>query len=373
VAVPEKDLPVALPYDVEFRPNGQSPLAMHEGFMNCTCPKCGGSARRDPDTLDTFVCSSWYFLRYPDNRNNDEPFNTKKINQILPVDKYIGGKEHACGHLLYSRFITRALYDMGYVNFKEPFTSLVHQGSILGPDGYRMSKTRGNTITPDKFVDVSGADCFRLYLLFGFNFMQGGPWSDEGVNGCIKFVERVARLIKKISEEKLENEGHYHLNEKELDYAVNFAIKNVANDLEIFSFNTAVARIMELVNAMYKYDNLEHKNTVFLKDIAKKLVVIISPMLPHLAEEFNLWLGDSESVFKKRFPTVDESKLIKDEIEIVIQINNKIKAHANIPLNADEQTVLNLVKEIDVVKQVFETQQVKKQIFIKNKLLNLIV
>lgn len=373
VPVLEKDLPVKLPYDVEFKPTGLSPLASHSVFINCKCPVCGGNAKRDADTLDTFVCSSWYYLRYPDNKNSAEPFNSKKINKILPVDKYVGGKEHACMHLLYARFITRALFDMGYINFKEPFKSLVHQGTILGSDGNKMSKSKGNTVTPDVFVDEFGADCFRLYLLFGFNFIQGGPWSDDGVSSSVKFVERVARIVKKVSQMPTENENLFNAEAKELEYAVNYAIKNVEHDLEIFSFNTAVARVMELVNAIYKYDNLQVKNTVLLKDVCKKLALIVAPMMPHIAEELNLWLGNKESVFKQNYPVADESKLIKNEVEIVVQINNKIKTKLNIDVNSTEEDVVEIVSNMDLFKDLFKTKSIKKHIYIKNKLLNLIV
>ena len=180
VPVPEKDLPVKLPYDVEFRPTGKSPLAANEKFMNCTCPNCGGKAKRDPDTLDTFVCSSWYYLRYPDAHNEKQPFSKEIVDKMLPVDVYVGGAEHACMHLLYARFITKALRDMGYLRFDEPFRRLVHQGVILGPDGNRMSKSKGNVVSPDAYVEEYGSDVFRLYLMFGFSYTEGGPWNDDG-------------------------------------------------------------------------------------------------------------------------------------------------------------------------------------------------
>ena len=181
VPVPEKDLPVELPYDVEFTPDGKSPLAKSEKFKHTTCPCCGGPAIRECDTLDTFVCSSWYYLRYPDNKNKEKAFDPEIINKMLPVDKYVGGPEHACMHLLYARFITKALRDMGYLNFDEPFKSLTHQGLILGPDGQKMSKSKGNTISPDTYISQYGADVFRLYLMFGFAYTVGGAWSDEGI------------------------------------------------------------------------------------------------------------------------------------------------------------------------------------------------
>ena len=195
VPVPEKDLPVELPYNVEFTPDGKSPLAKCEEFVNTTCPCCGKPAKRETDTLDTFVCSSWYYLRYPDNKNADAPFNPDIINKMLPVDKYVGGPEHACMHLLYARFITKALRDMGYLNFDEPFKSLTHQGLILGPDGLKMSKSKGNTISPDDYIKEYGADVFRMYLMFGFGYVEGGAWSDDGIKSVNRFVERIERTL----------------------------------------------------------------------------------------------------------------------------------------------------------------------------------
>ena len=195
VPVPEKDLPVKLPYDVEFAPDGKSPLAKCEEFVNTTCPCCGGKAKREVDTLDTFVCSSWYYLRYPDNKNTEAPFNKELIDKMLPVDMYVGGPEHACMHLLYARFITKALRDMGYLNFDEPFTSLVHQGLILGPDGLKMSKSKGNTISPDDYINEYGSDVFRMYLMFGFAYTEGGAWSDDGIKSVGRFVDRIERNL----------------------------------------------------------------------------------------------------------------------------------------------------------------------------------
>ncbi|NLZ25835.1 MAG: leucine--tRNA ligase, partial [Clostridiales bacterium] len=189
VPVPEKDLPVLLPYNVDFKPDGKSPLLKCEEFMNTTCPVCGMPARRDPDTLDTFVCSSWYFLRYPDNKNDKEPFDKEWIDKMLPVDKYIGGAEHACMHLLYARFVTKALRDMGYLNFDEPFLSLVHQGTILGPDGQKMSKSRGNVVSPDERIKKYGSDIFRVFLMFCFSYTEGGPWNDNNFEGVQRFFD----------------------------------------------------------------------------------------------------------------------------------------------------------------------------------------
>ncbi len=201
VEVPMAELPVELPYNVEFSPDGKSPLGKCDDFINTTCPKCGGPARREADTLDTFVCSSWYYLRYPDNNNEKEAFNPELINKMLPVDKYVGGPEHACMHLLYARFITKALRDMGYLNFDEPFLSLTHQGLILGPDGLKMSKSKGNTISPDDYIKEFGADVFRMYLMFGFDYTEGGAWSDDGIKSIGRFIDRVERILENAREE----------------------------------------------------------------------------------------------------------------------------------------------------------------------------
>ena len=374
VPVPYSKLPVELPYDVEFKPDGKSPLAKHEGFMNTKCPVCGGPAKRDPDTLDTFVCSSWYYLRYPDANNSKEPFNPELINKILPVDKYVGGAEHACMHLLYARFITKALRDMGYLNFDEPFKSLVHQGVILGTDGFRMSKSKGNVIAPDPYVEQYGSDVLRLYLMFGFSYTEGGPWSDDGIKAVIKFLERIERLSEKIFNTEYEEKSSIDKDEKELLYTVNYTIKSVDRDMDSFSFNTAVARLMELLNAISKYEqSTSAKNVKVLKDAYTTLILLLAPCAPHFAEEIWEKMGNKPSIFNQEYPFCDEKALIKDEVEVVIQINSKIKAKAFIPNGASEEYIREMLKENQKISEEISDKQIKKLIIIPNRLINIII
>ena len=376
VAVPEKDLPVTLPYNVDWSPKGTSPLAAIDEYMNCKCPTCGAAAKRDPDTLDTFICSSWYFLRYPNAKNDKEIFDKDFTNKILPVDKYVGGIEHACGHLLYSRFITKFLYDKGYINFDEPFKSLVHQGTILGSDGVKMSKSRGNTVSPDEIVESKGTDILRLYLMFGFNYLEGGPWSDDGIASVEKFADRLCRIWDKILTYKPENSELYGKAEKELEFVLNNSIKAVTEDFEKFSFNTAVARIMELVNAMYKYDAIENKNTVLLRKTAIDAILLMAPITPHLAEEYFekfVGFGEVKTVFDMPYPTYDENKLIKDEVEIALQINNKIITRIEIPSNLSDEEIEKIVRENDKIIEAVGDKKIVKVIVIKGRLVNCIV
>ncbi|MBP3433728.1 MAG: leucine--tRNA ligase, partial [Clostridia bacterium] len=372
VPVPEKDLPVKLPYDVEFRPNGKSPLATHEGFMKCTCPQCGGKASRDPDTLDTFVCSSWYYLRYPDAHNEKQAFSTEIANEMLPVDVYVGGSEHACMHLLYARFITKALRDMGLIDFSEPFKRLVHQGIILGPDGNRMSKSRGNVVSPDKYIDEYGSDVFRLYLMFGFSYTEGGPWNDDGIKSVAKFIDRVERLVRKSLEDK---NGYDTVGaaEKELDYAKNYAIKCITRDVEAFSFNTSVARIMEYVNAMQKYDTNAEKNVTFYKNCVADLIRMLAPFAPHFAEELWEIVGNKDSVFLETYPLVNEQALVKDETEYAVQVNSKIKAKMMIGEGLSNEEIQALVCANPEIAEQIAGKTVKKCIVVKGRLVNLIV
>ena len=373
VPVPEKDLPVKLPYDVEFRPTGKSPLASHEGFMNCRCPQCGGKAQRDPDTLDTFVCSSWYYLRYPDAHNDKQAFSTETANKMLPVDVYVGGAEHACMHLLYARFITKALRDMGYIDFSEPFKRLVHQGIILGPDGNRMSKSHGNVVSPDTYIEEYGSDMFRLYLMFGFSYTEGGPWSDDGIKSVAKFADRIERLVRK-SLELTGGRNDMTAAEKNLNYAKHYAIKNITRDVEDFSFNTSVARLMEYVNALQKYDNeVKDKNVAFYKECLQDLVLMIAPFTPHFAEELWEVSGHKSSVFEESYPAVDESALVKDEVEYAIQVNSKMKARLMIPEGLSDEDIQSTVCAYPDVAEAIAGKTVKKCIIVKGRLVNLIV
>lgn len=375
VPVPYKDLPVKLPYDVEFKPDGDSPLAKHKGFMETKCPICGGPAHRDPDTLDTFVCSSWYYLRYPDAHNDSEPFNPEIINKMLPVDKYVGGAEHACMHLLYARFITKALRDMGYLKFDEPFKSLVHQGVILGPDGYRMSKTRGNVIAPDPYVEQYGSDVLRLYLMFGFSYTEGGPWDDNGIKAITKFLDRVERLaieLTSIANNKNEVIGK---NEKELLYTTNYAVKCVDKDMEAFSFNTAIARLMELLNSLYKYGTVaeEERNVTLYKNCFKTFIQLLAPCAPHFAEEIWEKLGNKTSVFLSKYPVCDEAALVKDEVELAVQVNSKMRAKISVPSSATQEEIKEIAASDAKIAAEIAGKTIKKIIVVPGRLVNIIV
>ena len=376
VPVPEKDLPVQLPYDVEFTPDGKSPLAKCEDFVNTTCPCCGKPAKREVDTLDTFVCSSWYYLRYPDNKNADEPFNPELINKILPVDKYVGGPEHACMHLLYARFITKALRDMGYLKFDEPFKSLTHQGLILGPDGLKMSKSKGNTISPDDYIKEYGADVFRMYLMFGFAYTEGGAWSDDGIKSVSKFVERIERILEScrgVINSSENTKTTIDSAEKELNFWKHTAIKGVTEDTDKMQFNTAIARLMELTNALNKYLQEGVKNSAFLNETITDYVKLLAPFAPHFAEEEWSKLGNTSSVFNERLPEFDPAALIKDEVEIAIQVNGKIKAKIMIPSSLDEEGIKAASLENEHIKEATEGKNIVKVIVIKGRLVNIVV
>jgi leucyl-tRNA synthetase len=374
VPVPEDQLPVELPYNVVFTPDGESPLAKCEEFINTTCPSCGGPARRDSDTLDTFVCSSWYFLRYPDNKNDKEPFNRELINKMLPVDKYVGGAEHAAMHLLYARFFTKALRDMGYLDFDEPFLSLVHQGVILGPDGQKMSKSRGNTVSPDEYIEKYGSDVFRMYLAFGFSYVEGGPWSDDGIKAIDRFVNRIERLITKFASEKgSAGSDQFGSDEKELNYVRHFAIKSATDDIEVFQFNTAIARIMELVNALYKYDALENRNIKLMEDTIKDAILLLSPFAPHFAEEMWELLGGDYSVFNQPWPAYDEKALVRDEVEMAVQINGQVKYRINVPSDADNQQIEKAALNDERAAGYIGGRNIVKVIVVKGRLVNIVV
>ncbi len=375
VPVPEKDLPVKLPYNVEFKPDGKSPLAKSEEFVNTTCPHCGGHAKRETDTLDTFVCSSWYQFRYPDNKNNEKIFDTEWISKMLPVDKYVGGPEHAAMHLLYARFITKVLRDAGLTNVSEPFKSLVHQGLILGPDGNKMSKSKGNVISPDDYVNKYGSDVFRMYLMFGFSYVEGGPWSEEGVTSMSKFVSRLERILDNINDMK-DDEGlsEYSKEDKDLLYIFNMSLKGITYDLENMQFNTAIAKIMEITNALYKYiSDTKVKNVKLLKEIAVKFIQVIAPFMPHFAEEMWSRFGKEFSVFNTFYPEIEEKYLKKDEIELAVQVNGSVRYKINVAAEADEETTKKEALENEKLKPYIEGKKIVKVIVIKGRIVNIVV
>lgn len=376
VPVPENQLPVELPYDVEFASDGKSPLAKSEAFVNTTCPHCGKPAKRETDTLDTFVCSSWYYLRYPDNKNTEAPFNPELINKMLPVDKYVGGPEHACMHLLYARFITKALRDMGYLNFDEPFTSLTHQGLILGPDGLKMSKSKGNTISPDDYIKEYGADVFRMYLMFGFAYTEGGAWSDDGIKSVNRFVERIERIIDTAREAISKGENNkttMDKAEKELNYWRHNTIKSVTDDTDKLQFNTAIARMMEFINALSKYTQEKEMNLDFLKDVVSDYLRLLAPFAPHFSEEQWNLLGNSYSIFNEAWPKFDPKALVKDEVEIAIQVNGKIKNKIMVSSDLDEEGIKAAALADEKIIASTEGKTVVKVIVIKGRLVNIVV
>jgi leucyl-tRNA synthetase len=379
VPVPEEQLPVELPYDVEFKPDGESPLKKCSSFIETTCPACGGHAHRDADTLDTFVCSSWYQFRYVDNRNDKMAFAKNKVDALCPVDKYIGGAEHAAMHLLYARFITKALRDMGCLSFDEPFKSLVHQGTILGADGQKMSKSRGNTISPDEYISQHGSDVFRMYLGFGFAYTEGGPWSDDGVKAIAKFVSRIEKLVDDIAARTTAGSSPdastYKADEKDLEYARHYAIRGVTTDAEKFQFNTSISRMMELLNAINKYlqthENMSQAGLI--RSAASDLIRLMAPFAPHFCEEMWERLGGSKSVFISGWPELDEAALIRDTIEIAVQINGQVKFRLDIPSDADQEKVKALVESSEHYDNLMIGRKLVKFIYVKGRLANLVV
>ncbi|RMF57316.1 MAG: leucine--tRNA ligase, partial [Calditrichaeota bacterium] len=379
VPVPEDQLPVELPYDVDFKPTGESPLKYHEGFLNATCPQCGKPAKREADTMDTFVCSSWYFLRYPNPKLEDRPFDSDLVNKWLPVDMYVGGAEHATMHLLYARFVNMVLHDMGYLNFEEPFAALRHQGIIKGPDGQKMSKSLGNVINPEDYLEKYGSDAFRTYLMFGFDYAAGGPWDESGMAAVDRFLNRIWRLFevnKWVFEDQEAGSGSMGEPEKSLLRVLHHTIKRATEDLERFHFNTAIARLMELVNELYRYTTdkpNEVLNKELLKDTLEKLNILIAPFAPHLGEELWAQTGHEFSVFNQSWPQYDEKYLIEEEVELAVQINGKIRAKIVVPATASEDEIKKIAMEHDRVKEFTDGKTIIKMIVVPKRLVNIVV
>ncbi len=375
VPVDEKDLPVLLPTDVEFTGKGESPLASSKTFTQCTCPKCGKPARREVDTMDTFVDSSWYYMRYADNKNEEAPFDSDVVNNWLPVDQYIGGVEHAILHLLYARWFTKAFNKLGWTNHVEPFKNLLTQGMVL-MDGSKMSKSKGNTVSPVELVENYGADTARLFILFAAPPERDLEWSEQGVEGCFKFLNRVYRLVDELAPvTKLDHEfGNLTKADKDMRAKTNNTLKKVTEDLnDRFGFNTAIAALMELINDLYKYKELDDRNDAVIKEAIEAVVVILAPFAPHLGEELWLMIGKEASVFDIAWPEYDKSAIQLDEVEIIVQVNGKVRNKINAPVGIDQEAMKDLALNDEKIKEFIEDKDVVKVIAIPSKLVNIVV
>ena len=374
----EKDLPVLLPKNIQFKPHGESPLKEAPEFVNTKCPKCSGDARREIDTMDTFVDSSWYFLRYLSPKDDSRPFDKELVNKWLPIDQYIGGVEHAILHLLYSRFIVKVLYDMGHVGFKEPFAKLFTQGMIT-KNGIKMSKSRGNVVSSDDLIERYGADTVRLYTLFISPPEKDAEWSDRGVEGAWRFLNRVWRLIEQRSALSSQSLGARSLEKddrlKSLRQKTHFTIKKVTEDMEgTFHFNTAISSIMELVNEIYDFINegpLETSDE--LKEAIRTVVILLAPFVPHVAEEMWEKLGNKESVFNAQWPGYDKDALKQSVIELPVQVNGKLRSKIEAPSASGEDEIRRLVLENPVINKWIEGKPPKKIIIVKGKLVNIVI
>ena len=375
--VPEKEenLPVLLPADVQFTGKGESPLATSKTFVNTTCPVCGKPARRELDTMDTFLDSSWYFLRYCDPKNTEAPFSKEKVDYWMNVDQYIGGVEHAILHLMYARFFQMALYDLGLVSTEEPFKNLLTQGMVI-KDGAKMSKSLGNVVSPAEIIDKYGADTARLFILFAAPPERELDWSDKGVEGSFRFINRVYRMVYDFSQNYSEVSESYEISgeaDKNMAYWLNYAIKKVSDDIgERFNFNTAISTIMELVNEMYRYKEGTVNPGLFGVAI-KDLIIMLAPFVPHVTEEMWEHLGYEGSVHDQNWPEYDEKALVKDTVEIVVQVNGKIKEKLDIAGGLSREEMEKTAMENEKVKGLIEGKNVVKVIAVPGKLINIVV
>ena len=376
--VPEDQLPVMLPEDVKVEQGAVSPLAQSESFVNCTCPKCGKPARRETDTMDTFICSSWYYLRYTDPHNDKLPFDKDKVNYWAPVDQYIGGIEHAILHLLYSRFFTKVLRDAGMVDFSEPFTNLLTQGMVL-KDGSKMSKSKGNVVSPEEIISQYGADTARLFILFAAPVDRDLDWSDEGVAGASRFLKRVWRIMEVFEDKIKSGQDEYDVSsltdeEKELRRVLHTTIRKVTEDIrDRFMFNTAISSIMELVNAFYVFQNSESINGNLVREVSIDLIKMLAPFAPHMTEElWSILIGEG-SVHQQKWPECDEAATVKAEVQIVLQINGKVRDRIMIATGISREEMEVAAKANARVQELTAGKTIVKMICVPDKLVNIVV
>lgn len=363
VPVPEKDLPVKLPALKNFLPSGdgRSPLIRAEKWVKIRCPKCGGWAERETDTMDTFVDSSWYFIRYTDPKNKRKFADVKKMKHWLPVPLYVGGAEHNTMHLLYSRFFTKALYDLNYVYFNEPFIGRKNHGVIFGSDGQKMSKSRGNVIDPDKEVEKLGADCVRMYLAFMGPYEQGGSWNPTGILGIKRFLEKINKLISNIKNQVLRKEN------KEIERLLHQTIKKVSEDIENFRFNTAISALMILLNKIE--ENYKQCNNKTIEQFLK----LLAPFAPHFSEELWRQLGEKKSIHLEKWPQYDKNLIKKEDFELIIQINGKIRDVVLVNQGISQKEAEEKALSLNKIKILIAGKKIKKIIFVPNRLINFVV
>lgn len=376
--VPEDQLPVMLPEDVKFEQGSVSPLAQSESFVNCTCPKCGKPARRETDTMDTFICSSWYYLRYTDPHNDKMPFARDKVNYWAPVDQYIGGIEHAILHLLYSRFFTKVLRDAGLVDFAEPFTNLLTQGMVL-KDGGKMSKSKGNVVSPEEIISQYGADTARLFILFAAPVDRDLDWSDEGVAGAYRFLRRVWRIME-IFEDRIKSASDDYDTaaltdeEKELRRVLHATIKKVTEDIrDRFMFNTAISSIMELVNAFYVFQDSQTINPGLVREVSLNILKLLAPFAPHITEELWRVLVGQDSIHQQQWPQYDADATVQAEVEIVLQINGKVRDRIMIATGISREEMEAAAKANARVQELTAGKTIVKMICVPDKLVNVVI
>jgi len=359
VPVPYEELPLRLPDMENFEPGveGESPLAKIDSFVNCTCPKCKGQAKRETDTMPQWAGSSWYFLRYLDPKNNEAFADEEKLKYWMPVDWYNGGMEHVTRHMIYSRFWHRFLYDIGEVNTPEPYAKRTAQGLILGPDGEKMSKSKGNVVDPLDVVDVFGADVLRTYVLFMGDYASAAPWNESSVRGCKRFLERVANLY-----DIAKGEGFT----PELEVSFNKTIKKVSNDIEEMKFNTAIAALMSLINEIYDHGSLT-------KDELVIFIKLLCPVAPHLSEEMWEKIGEKGFLALSSWPEYDEAKTIDSTLEIAVQVNGKLRGVVTLALDCPKDEALLTAKKVPDIVPFLEGKNIVKEIYVPNKIINIVV
>ena len=377
VPVDEKELPVTLPYEVEFKPSGESPLTTNPGFINVKCPKCGSDAKRDADTMDTFVDSSWYYFRYLDPHIKVAPFNKKTADDWVPVDMYVGGAEHATMHLLYARFIHKFLRDLGLTKSNEPFQNLLHQGTITN-EGAKMSKSKGNVVNPDQFTSRYGSDVFRMYLMFMGPYELGGDWSDKGISGVDRFAQRTYELFNRFSGliKQVPLKNKFDINslseyEKSVYRKTNQTVKKFEEEISSFRFNTAIASLMELINELKNIDKCSDEIKLYT---LVRFSVLVAPVAPHLAEECRQLLGIEDSIFVNPvWYNFDEAALIQDIVNIAVQVNGKLRDTIEVPLDSSQEDVKKTVLGNEKVIKHIEGKTIVKEIYVKNKIFNIVV